>query len=567
MELYTTNDLRDTVWEWRLREQTIEFSPRWNATAGYNKLLIKNAYNYWYDLIYPDDYMNFRDEFIKHLESHSGFFEVQVRMKIAAGTYKWFLIHGAARFDDNGFPVAVAGSVSDIAYQKELEKKLEYLNNYDPLTGFPNRKHVTNILNETIFRKNEYKLSGAAIFIDIDGFRKINDVYGFQAGSELLNYIGQKLKEYTRESDIISRINGDEFLIFLPDIKDKKGVTNFADRILDIFKLPIYVLGKEFFITASIGIVLYPGGSSNVSDLMKKGDSAVYSAKTQGKNQYQFYQKTTSEELAYRFGIENDLRNAVERSEFVPFFQPIIEAKTGKLRGLEALIRWQHPQKGIVNPSEFINVAEETGLIVPIGNWMLEAVCTRVKEWQNKGYPSIRAAVNISAQQFKQKDFPDTISSILEKTGLKPQFLELELTESALMESMETAAKTITRLKSIGIKVSLDDFGTFYSSLSYLKHLPIDKIKIDKSFIGDIGKNSKTEAIISAIIVMAQKMGLEIVAEGVENYEQLNYLVEQECELIQGYLYGKPVSAVQTEDIVKKAEILLDSQYFNFYNI
>jgi diguanylate cyclase (GGDEF)-like protein len=450
---------------------------------------------------------------------------------------------------------------------KGLEDQLKLLNDFDPVTGLSSSKYMISKLDFFVKQANGTVGNVAVLFIDLDGYRKILDAYGMQVGSELLKYIGKKLKECIRENDTISRIDGDQFIILLTEINDKYNSENISERILDIFKGSFQIDGHDLYITASIGVVLFPVNSTDVFDLLNSGNSAIYAAKEQGKNQYQYFKKQVSENQIKRYNLENELRHSVKKNEFIMFYQPIVKGRTNKVAGMEALIRWLHPQKGLLPPIDFIDILEETGLIIPIGTWVINTVCKQNKIWQDKGYSIFCIAVNISVKQLQQPDFVEIVKQALSESGLEAKYLELEITESVLVESMNAATKVLDRLKELGVIITLDDFGTGYSSLNYLKSLPIDKIKIDKSFTWDINKNSKVEAIISAIVMLSNRMKLEIVAEGVETTAQLDYLIEQGCELFQGYLYSKPLPLDQIEKIIIKTDIVLDRDTFNFYQI
>jgi len=555
---------RDITWFWNFEQKEIYLSNRWQHITGQNeKGTIKNILSF----IFKEDRKSFLAEVDKLRSNQIISFSSSFRIRLKDGRFLWTLCSASIKRNDAGSIIAMGGSLGDISQLKILEENNKYIKNFDLITGLPKTKYIFDRLMLDKVSVNILALKGAAFFIDLDNYRKVNDTYGLTVGNELLRSIVERMKHSIRVEDTISKMDGDEFLLILADTDGKEAAEVIADRMLELIKEAFYIFGYEIYITASIGIILTPGIYKDYCELVQRGNSAIYEAKNGGKNQYQFFEEVTNENLIQRYTIENGLRKAIVQNEFVLYYQPVVIAKTGKLKGLEALIRWNHPQNGIISPLDFIPVAEESGLIVNIGNWVLETACLQNKLWQNNGYQPIFVAVNVSARQLQQADFFDTVCQALEKSKLEAKYLELEITESVLMESIETATQTLLALKKRGVKISLDDFGTHYSSLNYLKYFPIDKIKIDKSFIRDINKDLINEAIISAIITLSQKMKLELVSEGVETFEQLDYLREQGCELLQGYLYSKPLPSSQIEEFVKRHEIKLESDCFSYYQI
>ncbi len=559
--------IRDIAWFWDFEAKEVSFSGKWESITG-NRNLINNGTMFkFFSLVPKEDRRPLLGEIKKFLQEKSDFFIASFRIRLKDGTFSWVLCNGAAARNESGGIIKMAGSLTDISKYKALEQELQYVSNFDPDTGLPKFKYVFDRLRNTENASIRLKNKGAALFIDLDDFRKLSDTYGLRVSNALLVSVVEKLKGCIRENDNISRMDGDEFLMLLADTDSGEAAASIAKRVLRLFKQPFHISGHEIFVTASIGIIMCPGAYEDYCELVQIGNSAIYSAKKRGKNQYRFFEKAANEKLLQRYNLENDLRRAIAQNEFTLYYQPVVSAATGRLSGLEALIRWQHPRRGLVPPLDFIPVAEENGLIVSIGNWVLEAACTQNRLWQEKGYSHVSVAVNISARQLQQKDFYGIVIKALENSRLEPKYLELEITESAWMESMEAAAQTLVNLKDKGVRITLDDFGTHYSSLIYLKQLPVDKIKIDKSFITDINKNPKNEAIISALITLSCKMNISLVAEGVETGEQLDYLREQGCELLQGYLFSKPLPAASIEDYVKESRISPAKECFNYYQI
>ncbi|ABO49880.1 diguanylate cyclase/phosphodiesterase with PAS/PAC and GAF sensor(s) [Desulforamulus reducens MI-1] len=435
----------------------------------------------------------------------------------------------------------------ELAERKRIEEILRYLAYHDSLTELPNRTLFNDRLSMALNQAHRNKNKLAVMFLDLDHFKKVNDTLGHDIGDQLLKGIAQRFSKLLRKGDTIARIGGDEFTILLHNITRAENASIVADKIIDTLANPWIIGNHEFHITTSIGIALYPDDGTDAESLLKNADAAMYQAKEMGRNNYQFYTPTMNAQTLRRFELENNLRRALDRKEFVIYYQPQVEIHTGKIVGVEALIRWQHPQRGMISPAEFIPMAEETGLIIPIGEWILRRACAQNKAWQDRGFSPMRVTVNLSARQFLQPHLPQYISNVLEDTGLGPQWLELEITESLAMKDVAFTEKTLIELRKMGITLAIDDFGTGYSSLNYLKRLPIDILKIDRSFIHDLNTESDDVAIISAIITLGHNLKMKVVAEGVETKEQLMFLRQQQCDLMQGYLFTKPLPVRELE--------------------
>ncbi|SHH01473.1 diguanylate cyclase (GGDEF) domain-containing protein [Tepidibacter thalassicus DSM 15285] len=433
---------------------------------------------------------------------------------------------------------------------QDENKRLKYLVYKDALTELPNRTMFQDKLNIELNKAKRYKEKLAVMFIDLDGFKRINDTLGHSTGDQLLKEFSQRLLNSVEEKDIVSRLGGDEFTILLPKINSEKDIISVADKIIQSMKKPCILNGQEFRIASSIGISIFPQNGQTVDILLKNADIAMYRAKQKGKNNYQFYTPdmnfTTFENLV----LENKLYNALEKNELELYYQPQVDLNTGQIIGMEALIRWVNPELGFISPAKFIPIAEETGLIIPIGEWTLRSACKQNKLWQDMGFNPMRVAVNISAYQFQQEDFVEKVRQILNETGLDPKWLEIEITESIAIKNVDFTVRTLRKFKDMGIKVSIDDFGTGFSSLAYLKNFKIDALKIDYSFVKDIGINSENESIIKAIIMLAKNLKLNVIAEGVETKEQLKFLKHQECNESQGYLFSKPVPSREFEKLL-----------------
>jgi diguanylate cyclase (GGDEF)-like protein len=433
--------------------------------------------------------------------------------------------------------------------RKRTEERIYHMAFYDSLTNLPNRILFQDRLRLAIANAERYKHMSAVLFLDIDNFKRINDTFGHFLGDRLLKEVAGRLSSIMRKCDsvtrdapdLFARLGGDEFTVLLNVINDLEDAARVATRIKETISMPFNLDGYEIFITSSIGIAIYPLDGEEIDSLLKNADAAMYHAKGHGKNNYQYYKQDMNATALERLTLENDLRKALERKEFLLYYQPLVDVHTGVITGLEALIRWQHPERGIVAPSEFIPLAEETGLILPISKWVLNTACEQSKTWQAKGHKPIPVAVNLSSQQFEQKDFIKTLSGILNDSGVRPRDLILEITESTILQNTKTAFASLHALTEMGLLLVIDDFGTGYSSLGYLKRFPIHAIKIDRSFVKEISTGSDNAAIAVAIISMAHSLRLKVVAEGVESEEQLAFLCSQRCDEAQGYLFSHPL--------------------------
>lgn len=435
----------------------------------------------------------------------------------------------------------------DISEQKKVQELNAFLANHDELTKLLNRRGFEATLKKGLTVAKEKQEILALMYIDFDRFKYINDTLGHYVGDQLLEGIAHRLQECVGEETSIARMGGDEFMILCPAVETEEAAKRTAEKILRCLKAPFCINGVELYITASIGISMYPNHGDSVVDLMKYADSALYRAKDEGRNNYQLYDTVMSTSSYQSFFLEQDLRKALIHQEFLAYFQPRIDIKTGKIIGAEALIRWNHPELGLIPPSDFIPVAEDTGMIIPIGKWMKKTVCEQFIKWREIGIPLIPISINISAQRFLQRDFACHFRSLLEEYSLEGNLFEIEITENSLMKNEEYVKKTIADLKELGIKIYIDDFGTGYSSFAYLKEFKLDGIKIDQSFIRDISHESENASITSAMIQMAQLLHMDVVAEGVETVDELAFLQDHQCHHVQGYLFEKPVPIEEFE--------------------
>lgn len=446
------------------------------------------------------------------------------------------------------------GNALDNMYEKldDDKKQISFLAKHDELTELPNRNLLGDRLAVAITNAKRLKSKVAILFIDLDQFKVVNDSFGHQLGDKLFKIVADRLSSLLRQEETLSRFGGDEFVVVLPHISGEVNVSDKAEKLLSVIQQPYYLDGIELNLSASIGISLYPDDSKYSEELIQYADTAMYESKTLGRNTYQFYTAQIREKVLRKHTVEEALRKALADNQFELFYQPKVDLKTKKVFGMEALLRWKHPEMGMVSPVEFIPLAEETGLIVDIGDWVLEQACRDAKCW-NSEFPWVtNMAINLSARQFNQENFIEKVGGILNKTGVNHSLIELEITESMLMENVDKAVKTLAELRGLGLSISIDDFGTGYSSLSYLKHLPADVLKIDRSFIQDITTNSADKAIIRSILALADNLHLKVVAEGIENVDQDNALTGMNCDYAQGYYFSRPLPAGELTNLLSR---------------
>lgn len=456
-------------------------------------------------------------------------------------------------YDENYQIIGAIGQFRDVTRLYEAEEKYNHLAYHDDLTGLPNRRMFYRQLGEMFDSARHNDSTFSVMYIDLDRFKMVNDTFGHQNGDMLLCEAAERLKAGLPSDGFLSRMGGDEFTIILPQGAGAAVIA--AEKILKNFERSFIIRGQEFHISASVGISYYPDDGQDAETLMIHADTALYKAKETGRNTYVLYAPSMDQSSHEKLALENALRKAVEREEWVLHYQPQIDINTGLIIGVEALIRWEHPVYKLVPPSDFIPLAEETGLIVPIGEWVLKEACLQNKLWQDAGFPKVRIAVNLSTAQFMKKNLCRTVENVLKETGLDPQYLELEITETMTMD-VDKASTILDELSGLGIQISIDDFGTGYSSLNYLKQFSIHRLKIDKSFVKDIAIDESNARIVGAIISMAHHLGLQVLAEGVETQEQMVYLKEQQCDEVQGYYYSPPLPAEELENLYFKNVIV-----------
>ena len=536
----------DGLWDWNLQSSEIHFSNRWKTMLGFSDSEIGNKTSEWFDRIHPQDSGKVKAEINAHLEAKTQQFQCEFRMLHHDGSYRWMLARGVALRDERG-TYRMAGSQTDITERKQAEERLLHNAFYDVLTNLPNRALFLDRLSGAAARSKARIERGkpglfAVLFLDLDRFKVVNDSLGHPRGDELLIRLAKRLGKCVRPGDTVARLGGDEFTILVEDIVNVRDAIKVAERVQEELQLPFHLDGRDVFASASIGIAVSSVEYDSEGDLLRDADAAMYRAKEKGKSRYEMFDKSMHGEALSLLQLETDLRRAVERNELRIFYQPIVSLKDGSIVGFEALARWQHPERGLLTPEEFVPLAEETGLIVPIGYKVFRDACVEMRGWHKEFGIKPFLSVNISAKQFLQNDLVDQLRSILEQTEFDPTYLKLEITESIIMEDTEMASKLLQRLKSLRLRLSVDDFGTGYSSLNYLHKFPIDTLKIDRSFISSTTEGENWE-IVRAIISLARNLGMDVIAEGVETENQRDHLVSLGCDTGQGFLFSRPIDS------------------------
>jgi diguanylate cyclase (GGDEF)-like protein/PAS domain S-box-containing protein len=530
---------------------TIYESPAASRILGYppGTLIGKTPF----ETLHPKDVARAREAFEALIKGEVSVAPVLMRFRHADGSWIHLEALGNNLLEHPGIRGIVLTS-RDVTERKRAEERVQYLANYDVLTGLPNRFLMQDRLTQVIAHAHRNRLRVALMHIDLDRFKVVNETLGHYVGDALLKQAAERVRKATREADTVARVGGDEFTIVLPNVTSLQALSAAAEVMLDDLSRPFPSEGQELFVSASVGISLYPDDASSVDELIKHADAAMSSAKHLGRNNFQFFTAGMNQEVQDRMMIEAGLRTAIQRDELSLVFQPKIDLATRRIFGAEALLRWKHPKLGMIPPSRFVPVAEEAGLVGQIGEWVLHAACRQIRQWQDAGY-SLQVAVNVSARQFQEYDLAELVMDIMRDTGALAENLEIELTESAVMNDAESSIVTLERLAALGVQIAIDDFGTGYSSLSYLKRLPLDLLKIDQSFVRDISSDPNDAAIVRAIITLARSLGIKVIAEGVENEAQLAFLNAYGCQYAQGYLFGRPLTAVQMVKLVTTGEL------------
>lgn len=546
----------DGLWDWNLATNVVYFSDRWMAMLGFQGGELTDKPEEWFDRIHSADQERVKEEVSAHQNGGTPHLESVHRIRHKDGTFRWMLCRGLAIRDAAGKPVRMAGSQTDIT-----EGKVS-----DPLTGLPNRLLFLDRLDRLMkHTKRHTERTFAVLFLDLDAFKMINDSLGHLIGDQLLLGVAKRLEGCLRATDTVARLaqdsqenftlarmGGDEFTVLLDDLKDPSDADRAAERIMAGLSAPFELEGKEVFTSASIGIAMGNPSYQHAEDIMRDADTAMYRAKSLGKARYEVFNADMRASVMARLELETDLRRAIERNEFRNFYQPIVSLETGELTGFEALLRWQHPTRGLLGPKEFISVAEDTGLIRELGWWSLREACSRISEWKSQlgADRDLTVSVNLSIKQFMQPNLVENIGHLLKELKLNPQLLKLEITESTVMEDPSAAIHMLQDMKSLGIRLAIDDFGTGYSSLSYLHRFPLDTLKIDRSFISGSSSGENGMEIARTIMPLAKNLRLDVVAEGVETAEQVQELKKLDCKYAQGFYFSKPLSRDEAEALL-----------------
>lgn len=538
-------------WELDLVNQQLHWSDEVFRLFEINADTFTPSYEAFLQLVYPDDRQRVNDAYTRSLATRTPY-QIEHRLQMPDGRIKIVVEQGRSQYAENGTALRSVGTIQDITHLKEYEKQLARKITRDPLTELPNRDHFQQQIGQALERARDSAHRLTLMFIDVDDFRNVNEVHGHRIGDRLLKEISERLRHCLRDGDIIARLGGDEFAVLIeaPTLDDYDR--SVAERLLLESAKPVLIDQMEFFVSCSIGITHFPADGHDSDTLLSNADAAMYHAKSEGKNNFRFYAPEMNQLLRRRMSIASSLRRAVSNGEFLLHYQPRVELRHGRIVGVEALIRWQDGERGLVSPAEFIPVAEENGLIVPMGEWVLHTACLQARQWQAQFRREISVAVNISARQFRTCDLVALVQQVLQTTGLAPGLLELELTETMLMHDVKRVQQVLAGLRGLGVSLAVDDFGTGYSSLSYLKSFPLDALKIDRSFVTDIAQDANDEAIVRAIIALAHSLDLRVVAEGVETREQMQYLLSQGCDELQGYYFSRPQGVEQISQMLQQ---------------
>jgi len=549
----------DGLWDWDLRSNAIYYSDRWKAMLGYAAREISSHPEEWFSRVHPDDRNEIEAKIAAHLNGHNPHFVFEYRIMHRDGTFRWVLSRGLAVRNKQNPASRMSGSQTDITSRKKAEEQLVYDAFHDTLTGLPNRALFLDRIQHVIegSRRRPGSLY-AVLFLDMDRFKVVNDSLGHTVGDQLLIAVGRRLSDCLRPGDTVARLGGDEFAILLDDISDLTDAVEIAERIHKKLSTSLLVKGHEVFTSVSIGIALSDQGYERPEQILRDADIAMYQAKAKGASRYEVFDTQMHANVLDRLQLEADLRRAVDHQEFIMHYQPIIDLKQKRLIGFEALVRWDHPKRGLIYPLDFIPLAEENGLITIIGEWILRESCRQLQAWQRL-YPidpPLKMSVNISSKQFAQPDLVRQLSGILAETGLAADTVALEITESMIMENIDAAMATMARLRDMGFHIHIDDFGTGYSSLSYLHRFPVTALKIDRTFVNKLSASGENKEIIMSIVSLANSLNLNVIAEGVELSHQLTRIEEMQCQYGQGFLFSQPMESPAVEQWIKEENMI-----------
>ena len=548
----------DGLWDWDLRTNTVYFSPRWKSMLGWEEHAIDNTLDEWFRRIHPEEIERVKTEMTDHFEGRTPHFESEYRMLHKNTTYCWMLCRGLAVRDTNGQVYRMVGSQTDITDRKVAEVQLLHDSFHDVLTGLANRALLLDRLEQSLHRAERYRdYVFAVLFLDLDHFKIVNDSLGHQSGDHLLIEFSRRLETCIRPIDTLARLGGDEFVIIVDQINIAGDALSIVNRIQQALIVPFILGGHEVFTTVSIGITMSTTGYQQPDDILRDADIAMYRAKGGGRARYELFDTSMHVSAMARLRSEKELRQAIAHQEFQIYYQPIVSLSEGTIVGVEALLRWQHPQHGLISPMEFIPLAEETGLIRPISEWLIRTACAQNKRWQDTGNSHLSLAINVSALEFKHPNLPQQIAQALQGTKMAAHALELEITETIAMDNIDFTLEILDQLSAMGLQISIDDFGTGHSSLGRLKHLPITTLKIDQSFIQDMTSNPDDKAITKAIIAMAESLNLQVIAEGVETEDQFSFLRSHQCDKAQGFLFSRPLPPEELTKLLQNGRDIL----------
>ncbi len=532
----------DGFWDWDIINDEVHFSPRYKEQLGFNDHEFPNEFSSWETRLHPDD----RDEILAkvhaYLKKTWGYWDEEFRLRHKDGSYKWILARAVPTLDPDGKPIKLTGVHIDITDRVQAERKIKYLAYHDWLTKLPNRMLLHDRLGHAFAQAKRTRSRVFILFIDLDRFKHINDSLGHPVGDAVLRKVAKRLVEEVREVDTVARLSGDEFAVLIENVSESENVILIAENLLASLRKPFFEEGHKFYLSASIGISVYPDDGNEPAILLKNADAAMYRAKSTGRNRFQFYSEELTKAAFRHIKLESGLRQALLQNQFQVYYQPKICLKSGRILGAEALLRWLHPEEGFISPQDFIPVAEESGLIMEIGEWVLKQACAEAAAWMRQGLVFDQIAVNVSGIQIQHIEFVRLVRKTLESTGLPAGCLELEVTENFLMKEAETSAGFLGDLRQLGISIAIDDFGTGYSSLSYLACFPVNKLKIDRSFVRKVCVDEQNAEIARAIVNLGHTLNMKVVAEGIEQEPQLEFLIREGCDEGQGYLIANPLS-------------------------
>jgi diguanylate cyclase (GGDEF)-like protein/PAS domain S-box-containing protein len=544
----------DGLWDWNFENDRVFYSPRWKSMLGFSVDDVGDSPREWLDRIHADDRPPFRRHLDAHLSGSTEQLEFEHRMRNLEGGYIWVLARGVAVRDENGKPYRMAGSQTDITARKRAEHQLQHDALHDSLTGLANRVlFVDRLACALADLQRQASPHFAVLFFDLDRFKNVNDSLGHSMGDKLLVGIARRLEHFLRPGDTVARLGGDEFAVLIHRVDDASGAIHVADRIQDVLSMNFSIDGHDVMVTASIGIAHSSTGYSSPEEILRDADIAMYRAKAEGKARYEIFDRDMHQSAVALLKLETELRRSVHRGDFLMNYQPIVSlGNISRIVGFEALVRWKHPERGIVTPAHFIAIAEETGLIVPLGWWVLRESCRQTRRWQEQfpSDPPLWISVNMSGKLFMKSNMVDELLGILEETGLEPRDLRIEVTENVVMDHADLAIRNLMELRALGIQLSIDDFGTGYSSLSYLQRFHYDQLKIDRSFVSQLGSRGDSRAIVETILNLANSLGIGVVAEGIETADQVDHLRKMRCPHGQGFWFSRPLGVTAAEELM-----------------